>query len=120
MVAAMMLGGAVGLGVMTFANPAGFVLGAVLVVAGGWGWTGLLLAANMRLLPGNAPRAGAAMQIGLYSSAALSPLGFGLLVAAVGISATVGLAALASLAGVAAVLAGEVLLRRSSPGARAS
>ena len=114
MVAVMMLSGAVGLGVMTLPTPASFVLGAVLAVAGGWGWTGLLLAANMRLLPGNPARAGAAMQIGLFSGSALSPLGYGTLVAAIGVSATVGLAALAALAGFAAVLAGgQALLRRS-------
>ncbi|MGH3912499.1 MAG: MFS transporter [Pseudonocardiaceae bacterium] len=115
MVAVLMLSGAIGLGVLALSTPTSFVFGAVLAVAGGWGWTGLLLAASMRLLPDNPPRAGAAMQIGLFGGAALSPLGFGALVAAIGVPATVGLAAFASLAGVAAVLAGEVILRRSSP-----
>lgn len=115
MVAVLMLSGAVGLGVLALSTPASFVFGAVLAVAGGWGWTGLLLAASMRLLPDNPPRAGAAMQIGLFGGAALSPLGFGALVAAIGVPATVGLAALASLAGVVAVLAGEAILRHSSP-----
>ncbi len=117
MVALMMLSGAVGLGVMTLATPLSFVLGAVLAVAGGWGWTGLLLAASMRLLPDDAPRAGAAMQIGLFSGAAVAPLAFGTLVAAIGVPATVGFAAIASLAGAATVLAGVVILRRSAQAA---
>lgn len=44
-VAAMMLSGAVGLALISLGAPAAFTAGALLAVAGGWGWTGLLLAA---------------------------------------------------------------------------
>ncbi len=41
----MMLSGAVGLALISLGAPAAFTAGALLAVAGGWGWTGLLLAA---------------------------------------------------------------------------
>ena len=71
----------------SFATPATF--GAVLAVAGGWGWTGLLLAASFRLVPERTQSAGAAMQFGLFGGAAIAPLGFG------GLSTTIGLLAIA-------------------------
>jgi len=77
--AGFMVTGAVGLAVMSFATPATFILGAVLAVAGGWGWTGLLLAASFRLVPERPQSAGAAMQFGLFGGAAIAPLGFGVL-----------------------------------------
>ncbi|MCZ0970379.1 hypothetical protein O1L55_00275 [Streptomyces albulus] len=57
-VAVMMLTGTVGLAVIVVGTPVAFVAGALLAVAGGWGWTGLLLAATMRLLPGERPGRG--------------------------------------------------------------
>ncbi|MER7990909.1 MFS transporter [Streptomyces noursei] len=98
-VAVMMLTGTVGLAVIVVGTPVAFVAGALLAVAGGWGWTGLLLAATMRLLPGESARAGAAMQGGLFAGAAVGPLSFGVLSGHLGISTTVGIAAVGPLLG---------------------
>ncbi len=98
-VAVMMLTGTVGLAVIVVGTPVAFVAGALLAVAGGWGWTGLLLAATMRLLPGESARAGAAMQGGLFAGAAVGPLSFGVLSGHLGIPTTVGIAAVGPLLG---------------------
>ncbi|MBA8926155.1 MFS family permease [Kutzneria viridogrisea] len=110
-VAAMMLSGALGLVLIALGTPVTFVLGAVLVVAGGWGWTGLLLSAVLRLLPGQAARAGATVQIGLFGGAALAPFAFGALSSSVGTSTAVLLAAGCALAGALAVRVGAALTR---------
>ncbi|MFJ5678463.1 CynX/NimT family MFS transporter [Streptomyces sp. NPDC093097] len=98
-VALMMLTGTAGLATIVAGTPVSFLIGALLAVAGGWGWTGLLLAATMRLLPGESARAGAAMQGGLFAGAAVGPLSFGALSAHLGIPATVGIAAVGPLLG---------------------
>jgi len=104
--AGLMGSGAVGLVVMSFATPATFILGAILAVAGGWGWTGLLLAASFRLVPERPQIAGAAMQFGLFGGAAIAPLGFGVLSTTIGLTATILVASAASLLAALAVLAG--------------
>ncbi|QKG18895.1 MFS transporter [Actinomadura verrucosospora] len=115
LVIAMMLSGAAGLALVAAGSPAAFVAGALLAVAGGWGWTGLLLAAVMRLLPGQGERAGATVQIGLFGGAAVAPLAFGAASSALGVPATVLIAALIVLAGAASMLAGTAALRREAP-----
>ncbi len=55
-VAIMMLVGGLGLAITALGTPQAFIIGATLTVAGGWGWTGLLLASTIRLLPGNAAK----------------------------------------------------------------
>ncbi|MBO2460752.1 MFS transporter [Actinomadura violacea] len=114
LVTAMMLSGAAGLALVAAGSPAAFVAGALLAVAGGWGWTGLLLAAVMRLLPGQGERAGATVQIGLFGGAAVAPLAFGAASSALGVPATVLIAALIVLAGAASMLAGTAALRREA------
>jgi MFS family permease len=106
--AALMGSGALGLVVMSFATPATFILGAVLAVAGGWGWTGLLLAAAFRLVPERPQSAGAAMQLGLFGGAAIAPLGFGVLSTTIGLTATILTAAAASLLAAIIVLVGAI------------
>jgi MFS family permease len=117
LVAAGLMGtGAVGLVVMSFATPVTFIVGAVLAVAGGWGWTGLLLAASFRLLPERPQSAGAAMQFGLFGGAAIAPLGFGVLSTSIGLTATIIMAGAASLLAAIAVLIGaEVTKKDCSP-----
>lgn len=114
LVTAMMLSGAAGLALVAAGGPAAFVAGALLAVAGGWGWTGLLLAAVMRLLPGQGERAGATVQIGLFGGAAVAPLAFGAASSALGVPVTVLVAALIVLAGAASMLAGTAALRRAA------
>lgn len=115
MVAAMMFTGAVGLLVLSWHTPVSFIIGAFLAVSGGWGWTGLLLACALRLLPAAGPRAAAAIQAGLFSGAAAAPVIFGALSATLGIPATTAVAAVSSLAGAALVAVGAVLARRGAP-----
>ncbi|MGI5224326.1 MFS transporter [Actinoallomurus sp. CA-142502] len=112
-VAAMMLSGALGLALTAFGTPVAFIVGAVLAVAGGWGWTGLLLASVMRLLDGQGARAGAWVQAGLFTGAAITPFAFGAVAGAVGIPAAVLLAAVTALAGTCTMAAG-ILLRPSA------
>jgi len=108
-VAVMMLSGVAGLTLISLGVPAAFMAGAVLAVAGGWGWTGLLLAAVIRLLPGEGARAGATVQIGLFGGAAVAPFAFGAASTAFGISATVLVAAGVVAAGAASLIAGARL-----------
>lgn len=55
-VVGMMLAGGAGLLVMVAGNSGAFLVGAVVVVAGLWGWNGLLVASAVRLLPGSPAR----------------------------------------------------------------
>ncbi|MBA8950140.1 MFS transporter [Actinomadura namibiensis] len=78
-IAAMMAAGAAGLALVALGHPAAFLVGAVLAFSAGWGWTGLLLATVIRLLPGRAENAGHTVQVGVFSGAAVAPFAFGAL-----------------------------------------
>ncbi|MCO5967611.1 MFS transporter [Actinoallomurus soli] len=112
-VTVMMLSGALGLALTAFGTPVTFVIGAILAVAGGWGWTGLLLASVMRLLDGQGARAGAWMQAGLFTGAAVTPFTFGVVTGAIGVPGAVLLAAATALAGTLTMAAGILLRSRT-------
>ncbi|WP_274912571.1 MFS transporter [Streptomyces sp. WZ-12] len=115
-VAVMMLTGTAGLATIVAGTPVAFLIGALLAVAGGWGWTGLLLAATMRLMPGESARAGAAMQGGLFAGGAVGPLSFGALSGHFGIPTTVGIAAVGPLLGALLLFVGIRALAKDAAG----
>ncbi|SHG24445.1 MFS transporter [Streptoalloteichus hindustanus] len=112
-ITAMMLLGAVGLGLVAVGTPGTFVLGAVLAFAAGWGWTGLLLATTLRLLPGRAASAGHTVQVGIYTGATVAPFAFGALSSALGFPGAALVAAVAALAGAISTVTGALLLRKA-------
>jgi predicted MFS family arabinose efflux permease len=111
-ITAMMLTGALGLALIAIGTPVTFVLGAVLTFSAGWGWTGLLLATTLRLLPGRAENAGHTVQVGIYAGAAIAPFAFGVLSSALGFTGAALIAAVAAVAGAASTTAGALVLRR--------
>ncbi|MFG3439210.1 hypothetical protein ACGF0J_18355 [Nonomuraea sp. NPDC047897] len=116
----MMLLGALGLPLIATGTPAGFVAGAVLAFSAGWGWTGLLLATTLRLVPGQAEQAGHTVQVGVYAGATVAPFAFGALSSAAGFTWAALAAAAAGLAGAVSITAGARLARgarRQEPGA---
>ncbi|MGI5324222.1 MFS transporter [Actinomadura nitritigenes] len=102
-IAVMMLSGAAGLALIAAGSPVTFLAGAVLAFSAGWGWTGLLLSAALRLLPDRAEYAGHTVQVGVYTGATIAPFTFGAL------SASFGFAAAALLAAVAALTAASLM-----------
>ena len=111
-VVGMMLAGCVGLVVIALGTPATFLAGALLVVAGLWGWNGLLVASAIRLLPGSPARALGGLQVGFFSGATAAPLVFGVLSTVVGVGGALLAAAASAVAGACAVAAGELYRRR--------
>jgi predicted MFS family arabinose efflux permease len=103
-IAAMMLTGGAGLALIATGSPRTFVLGAILTFSAGWGWTGLLLATTLQLVPHQAEDAGHAVQTGLYSGATIAPFGFSAL------AAVTGFAGAALIAGLAGGLAATLML----------
>ncbi|MEV5571496.1 MFS transporter [Spirillospora sp. NPDC052269] len=112
-VAGMMLAGGIGLLITAAGNPVCFVVGAVLTVAGGWGWTGLMFAAVLRVLPGDGARAGGQVQLGLFTGAAIAPFAFGAVTGVLGLSSTLLIAALIVGLGAVAMVVGTALLGRT-------
>ncbi|GAA4625268.1 hypothetical protein GCM10023196_028770 [Actinoallomurus vinaceus] len=112
-IAGMMAMGGLGLALVAAGTPVTFVLGAVLAFAAGWGWTGLLLATALRLVPGRAENTGHTGQVGIYRGATVAPFAFSALAGATGLAGAALIAAAAGVAGAAATLAGALLLRRS-------
>jgi len=116
-VVGMMLAGTAGLVAMASGTPPGFLVGAPLVVAGLWGWNGLLVASAVRFLPGSPARTLGGLQVGFFSGATAAPLVFGASSAAAGVGGALLATALAAVAGAGAVATGEVYRRRGDPGA---
>lgn len=113
-ITAMMLIGALGLALIAIGTPVTFLLGAVLAFSAGWGWTGLLLATTLRLVPGRAENAGHTVQVGIYAGATVAPFAFGALSSALSFAAAALIAAVAACAGTASITAGALMLRRAS------
>ncbi|GAA3013081.1 MFS transporter [Streptosporangium longisporum] len=112
-IAAMMLTGGLGLALVAIGTPVTFVLGAALAFSAGWGWTGLLLATTLRLVPDRAENAGHTVQVGIYAGAAVAPFAFGALSDALGFAGAASIAGAAAVAGAASMTAGALVLRRS-------
>ncbi|MGK5557121.1 hypothetical protein ACSNOI_36485, partial [Actinomadura kijaniata] len=110
-IAAMMAAGAAGLALVALGHPAAFLVGAVLAFSAGWGWTGLLLATVIRLLPGRAENAGHTVQVGVFSGAAVAPFAFGALSDAFGADGAALAAAGAGLAAAALTVLGARAVR---------
>ncbi len=111
-IAAMMLAGAAGLVLVAIGNPVAFTVGALLAFSAGWGWTGLLLAAALRLVPDRAESAGHTVQVGVYTGATVAPFTFGAASSAFGFPTTTIAAAVAGVAAAGAMVAGTVVLRK--------
>lgn len=111
-IAVMMLSGAAGLALIAAGSPVTFLAGAVLAFSAGWGWTGLLLSAALRLLPDRAENAGHTVQVGVYTGATIAPFTFGAL------SASLGFAAAALLAAAAALTAAALMAATTRPSLR--
>jgi hypothetical protein len=80
--------------------------GFLLTFSAGWGWTGLLLATTLRLVPGRAENAGHTVQVGIYAGAAVAPFAFGALSSVLGFAGAALIAAVAAVAGAALTTAG--------------
>jgi MFS family permease len=118
-IATMMLTGTVGLTLIAVGSPITFVLGAVLAFSTGWGWTGLLLATTLWLLPGRAEHAGHTVQVGVYTGATIAPFAFGAVSSAFGFAGATLMAAVAALTAAASMTIGTQQLHRArSPSAR--
>jgi MFS family permease len=111
-ITAMMLAGGLGLALIAVGTPTTFVLGAALAFSAGWGWTGLLLAATLRLVAHRAENAGHTVQIGVYTGATAAPYSFAALSGAVGFTGAALIAAASAFAAAAAMTAGALLARR--------
>ncbi|TDE53195.1 hypothetical protein E1295_16980 [Nonomuraea mesophila] len=88
-----MMAGTLGLVLISTGSLVLFVAGAVLSFSAGWGWTGLLLATTLRLVPDRTENAGHTVQVGIYSGATVAPFAFGALSSTLGFTGTALIAA---------------------------
>lgn len=109
-VAAMMVLGAIGLALIALGSPLSFLLGAVLAFTTGWGWTGLLLATALRLVPERAETAGHTVQVGVFTGAAIAPYAFGALSNTLGFTTAALTTSAAALTGATLILLGAKLV----------
>lgn len=112
LVAAMMLTGALGLALVAVGTPAMFVLGAALAFTAGWGWTGLLFAAALRLVGDRAENAGHMLQTGVFAGATVAPYAFAVLSDRMGAGGAAMVVAAAACVAAAVMTAGTLLSRR--------
>ncbi|MEV0408569.1 MFS transporter [Actinoallomurus sp. NPDC050550] len=108
-VAAMMVLGAIGLALIALGSPVSFLLGAILAFTAGWGWTGLLLATALRLVPCRAETAGHTVQVGVFSGATIAPYTFGELTNTLGFTTAALTTSAAALMGAALIVLGAKL-----------
>ena len=107
----MMLVGSVGLAVVALGTPIAFLAGALLLVAGLWGWNGLLVASTIRLLPGSSARTMGSLQVGFFSGATAAPLLFGAVSATADSRVALLAVAASAVLGAGVVCAGEIYRR---------
>jgi predicted MFS family arabinose efflux permease len=121
MVATLLVVGATGAVLLaaTSAGPAG-VLGAIAVIGGGWGWTGLAFQTAVRVGRDRPAAAASVVLTGLSIGGAAGPAAFGAIASAVSYSAAWATAAVALLAGAAAILASKHWLEAAVAEGRSS
>jgi predicted MFS family arabinose efflux permease len=93
--------GAVGAGLLAVGGPVGMVVGALLALGAGWGWTGLAFLAVVRMVPEAPARAAGLVLTGLAIGGAIGPSAFAAVSAGAGTSAAWSLAAVGFLVGAA-------------------
>ncbi|MFI6239766.1 MFS transporter [Micromonospora sp. NPDC050795] len=117
LIAAMLLVGAVGLGLLALTGSVPLVVGVVLGFGLGWAWPGLMNFAVVRLHPQSPAAATSITQTGVYAGGCLGPLGLGPLAAHFGYPAMWTVAAVAMLLAAALMLVGSRLLTRAATAA---
>ncbi|MEH0931137.1 MFS transporter [Micromonospora sp. CPCC 205558] len=115
-IAAMLLVGAVGLGLLALTGSVPLVVGVVLGFGLGWAWPGLMNFAVVRLHPQSPAAATSITQTGVYAGGCLGPLSLGPLAAHLGYPAMWTIAAGAMLLAAALMLVGSRLLTRAAAG----
>ncbi|KWV34709.1 MFS transporter [Micromonospora rifamycinica] len=116
LIAAMLVVGAVGLGLLAVAGPGPLTVGVVLGFGLGWAWPGLLNFAVVRLHPRAPAAATSITQTGVYAGGCVGPLGLGALAGAYGYPAMWLTAAVAMVVAAVLMLTGSRLLTRSAVG----
>ncbi|MGH9069423.1 MAG: MFS transporter [Acidimicrobiales bacterium] len=119
-VALMMVGGAVGYGLLATGASWLLIPGVVISFGAGWGWAGLFNFAIVRTHPGAPGRATGITQTGAYTGGLVGPLGFGLLAQHVSYQAAWTAAGAAGLLAAAGIVAGRHLLIRARTGSAES
>jgi MFS family permease len=117
LIAAMLVVGAVGLGLLAVTGSAPLVVGVVLGFGLGWAWPGLMNFAVVRLHPQSPAAATSITQTGVYAGGCLGPLSLGPLAAQLGYPTMWAVAAVAMLLAAALMLVGSRLLTRVAAGA---
>ncbi|WP_328340853.1 MFS transporter [Micromonospora sp. NBC_00421] len=114
LIAAMLVVGAVGLGLLAGAGAVPLTVGVVLGFGLGWAWPGLLNFAVVRLHPQAPAAATSITQTGVYAGGCVGPLGLGALAGANGYPAMWLAAAVAMVLSAVLMLTGSRLLTRSA------
>ncbi|MBQ0992978.1 MFS transporter [Micromonospora sp. PSH03] len=117
LIAAMLLVGAAGLGLLALTGSVPLVVGVVLGFGLGWAWPGLMNFAVVRLHPQSPAAATSITQTGVYAGGCLGPLSLGPLAAHLGYPAMWTIAAVAMLLAAALMLVGSRLLTRAAAAA---
>ncbi|MEU7674534.1 MFS transporter [Micromonospora taraxaci] len=114
LIAAMLVVGAVGLGLLALTGPVPLVVGVVLGFGLGWAWPGLMTFAVVRLHPQSPAAATSITQTGVYAGGCLGPLSLGPLAAHLGYPAMWTTAAASMLLAAVLMLGGGRLLGRAA------
>ncbi|MEK8108512.1 hypothetical protein NKG94_33265 [Micromonospora sp. M12] len=114
LIAAMLVVGAAGLGLLALGGSVPLVAGVVLGFGLGWAWPGLMTFAVVRLHPQSPAAATSITQTGVYAGGCLGPLSLGPLAAHLGYPAMWTIAAGAMLLAAALMLVGSRLLTRAA------